>query len=105
MIPKQAHSRLTKTSLGSRMLPGRIYTSGNSAWEQSTATPYGEVLQKAARIFQDKFSDVMLLQQDVEIFRGSKVPQSQDFEMSMDIMYGMIRTDLERSGKGCGIYG
>ena len=38
----------------------------------------------------------MLLQQDVEKFRGSKVPQSQDFEMAMDIMYGMVRTDLER---------
>ena len=98
MTPRQSTSGLLAVYKGlkSSRLPGRIYTSGNSAWEQSTATPYGEVLQKAARIFQDKFSDVMLLQQDVEIFRGSKVPQSQDFEMSMDLMYGMIRTDLER---------
>ena len=95
-IKLEPRSQTSGAFLASRRLPGRIYASGNSAWEQSTATPYGEMLQKAARIFQDKFSDVMLLQQDVEVFRGSKVPQSQDFEMSMDIMYGMIRTDLER---------
>ena len=82
--------------LASRRLPGRIYAQGNSAWEQSEATAYGAVLQRLAIKFQDKFSDVMLLQQDVEEFRGSKVPQSQDFEMAMDIMYGMVRTDLER---------
>ena len=92
MTPRQSTSGLLK----SRRLPGRIYTQGNSAWEQSTATPFGNQLAIAARVFQDKFSDVMLLQQDIEAFRGSKVPQSQDFEMSMDIMYGMIRTDLER---------
>ena len=79
----------------SRRLPGRVYAEGNSKWEQSSATPYGAVLQRLAIKFQDKFSDVMLLQQDVEKFRGSKVPQSQDFEMAMDIMYGIVRTDLE----------
>mgnify|MGYP003632427118 FL=1 len=81
--------------MASRRLPGRVYAEGNSKWEQSSPNPYGAVLERLAIRFQDKFSDVMLLQQDVEKFRGSKVPQSQDFEMAMDIMYGIVRTDLE----------
>ena len=80
----------------SRRLGGRIYVEGGDAWTASTPTPYGAVLQRAALRLQDKYSDVMLLQQDVEKFRGSKVPQSQDFEMAMDIFYGIVRTDLER---------
>ena len=81
--------------LASRRLPGRLYVEGNSAWEKSSPTPYGAMLQAAALKYQDAFSDVMLLQQDVEVFRKSKVPQSQDFEMAMDIYYGKIRNDLE----------
>jgi len=81
--------------LASRRLPGRIYTEGNSAWEKSTPTAYGATLQRLATRFQDRFSDVLLLQQDIEVFKGSKVPESQDFEMAMDIMYGKVRTDLE----------
>ena len=81
--------------LASRRLPGRIYVEGNSQWEKSAATPYGQQLQMAAIKFQDVFSDVLLLQQDVEVFRRSKVPESQDFEMAMDRYYGMVRNDLE----------
>ena len=81
--------------LASRRLPGRLYVEGNSAWEKSSPTPYGATLQAAALKYQDAFSDVMLLQQDVEVFRKSKVPQSQDFEMAMDTYYGKIRNDLE----------
>jgi hypothetical protein len=84
------------TKQAARRLPGRIYMQGNSSWEQSAPTKYGAALEHLAIKLQDKFSGVMLLQQDVEKFRGSKVPQSQDFEMAMDIMYGMVRTDLER---------
>ena len=49
-----------------------------------------------ARKYQDKFSDVLLLQQDVEEFRKSKVPESMDFEMSMDVYYGRVRNDMEK---------
>ena len=82
-------------SLASRRLPGRIYMEGNSAWEKSAATPYGAMLQAAALKYQDRFSDVLLLQQDVEVFRKSKVPESMDFEMAMDVYYGRVRNDLE----------
>ena len=82
-------------SLESRRLGGRVYVEGGDSWTASTATPYGAALQRAALRFQDKFSDVMLLQQDIEVFRGSKVPQSQDFEMAMDTYYGIVRNDLE----------
>ena len=90
-----AGGEIEGAGMASRRLPGRVYAEGNSKWEQSSPNPYGAVLQRLAIRFQDKFSDVMLLQQDVEKFRGSKVPQSQDFEMAMDIMYGIVRTDLE----------
>ena len=96
MKPRQGASPLKPTGLGARRLPGRIYVQGNSSWEQSEATKYGEVLQLLAVKLQDKFSNVMLLQQDIEVFRGSKVPQSQDFEMMLGNMYGVIRTDIER---------
>ena len=33
----------------------------------------------------------MLLQQDIEEFKGSKVPENQDFEMSIDLYYGKMR--------------
>ena len=82
-------------NLASRRLPGRIYMEGNSAWEKSAATPYGAMLQAAALKYQDRFSDVLLLQQDVEVFRKSKVPESMDFEMAMDVYYGRVRNDLE----------
>ena len=84
------------SALPARRLAGRIYLKGNKGWEESTATAFGARLQAWTRIWQDKYSDVMLLQQDVEVFRGEKVPQSQDFEMHMNLMYGEIRTDLER---------
>ena len=79
----------------SRRLGGRIHVEGGDSWTASTPTPYGAVLQRQALYLQDKYSDVLLLQQDVEKFRGSKVPQSQDFEMAMDIFYGIVRKDLE----------
>mgnify|MGYP003109960303 CR=1 FL=1 len=82
-------------SLESRRLGGRVYVEGGDSWTASTPTPYGSTLQVAALRFQDKFSDVLLLQQDVEVFKGSKVPQSQDFEMAMDTYYGIVRKDLE----------
>jgi len=91
----EAGGEIEGAGMASRRLPGRVYVEGNSKWEQSSPNPYGAVLERLAIRFQDKFSDVMLLQQDVEKFRGSKVPQSQDFEMAMDIMYGIVRTDLE----------
>ncbi len=90
-----ARQQTTGAFLASRRLPGRIHTEGASAWEKSTPTAYGATLQRLATRFQDRFSDVLLLQQDIEVFKGSKVPESQDFEMAMDIMYGKVRTDLE----------
>ena len=91
------------SSLPARRLPGRIYMQGNSSWEKSTPTKYGAKLERFALRLQDKYSNVMLLQQDIEVFRrdsgkymNTKVPQSQDFEMAMDNMYGMLRTDFER---------
>ena len=89
------HTPESTPLLASRRLPGRIYVEGNSKWEKSAATPYGQQIQHVAIKFQDAFSDVLLLQQDVEVFRKSKVPESQDFEMAMDRYYGMVRNDLE----------
>jgi hypothetical protein len=80
----------------SRRLLGRLYVEGGDSWTASTPTPYGAVLQRAALRLQDKYSDVMLLQQDIEVFKGNKVVQSQDFEMAMDLYYGLVRTDFER---------
>jgi len=103
MKPRQGASPLKPTGLGARRLPGRVYTQGNSSWEKSTPTKYGAKLERFALRLQDKYSNVMLLQQDIEVFRrdsgkymNTKVPQSQDFEMAMDNMYGMLRTDFER---------
>ena len=93
----QQESKLARGSqaLKSRRLLGRVYTQGNSEWEKSTATPYGEKLQTITRRLQDKYSDVMLLQQDIETFKGQRVPESQDFEMAIDLFYGKVREDME----------
>ena len=82
--------------LESRRLLGRQYVQGQDSWTASVTTPYGAVLQRLAMRLQDKYSDVMLLQQDVEVFNGNKVIQSQDFEMAMDLYYGLVRNDLEQ---------
>ena len=97
----QQESRLARGSqaLKSRRLGGRVYTEGNSAWEKSTPTPYGEKLEYVTRRLQDKYSDVMLLQQDIEVFKGERVPESQDFEMAIDLFYGKVREDMEALGR------
>ena len=79
----------------SRRLRGRIYVEGATSWEQSTATHYGNMIATLSRKFQDKYSDLLLLQQDIETFRNEKLPESQDFEMHMNLYYGKLRTDLE----------
>ena len=93
---------LPSNLLASRRLPGRIYVEGNTRWERSNATAYGMSLAAAARKYQDSYSDVMLLQQDVEVFKKAKVAESQDFEMAMDIYYGKVRYDLELLEKRVG---
>ena len=90
-----ARQQTSGAFLASRRLPGRVYAEGNSTWEKSTPTAYGSQMQGLAIKLQDRFSNVLLLQQDIEEFRGSKVPEYQDFEMAMDLMYGKVRTDLE----------
>jgi hypothetical protein len=102
-IPFASRAKMTKAeylksgaSLESRRMLGRLHHHGETQWEQSTPTVYGARLAMVARMLQDKYSDVLLLQQDVEDFRGAKVPESQDFEMAMDLFYGKVRTDLER---------
>ncbi len=97
----QQESKFARGSqaLKSRRLLGRVYTQGNSAWEKSTATPYGEKLETITRRLQDKYSDVMLLQQDIEVFKGQRVPESQDFEMAIDLFYGKVREDMEALGR------
>lgn len=79
----------------SRRLRGRIYVEGATSWEQSTATHYGNMIATLSRKLQDKYSDLLLLQQDIETFRKEKLPESQDFEMHMNLYYGKLRTDLE----------
>ena len=97
----QQESRLARGSqaLKSRRLGGRVYIEGNSAWEKSTPTPYGEKLEYVTRRLQDKYSDVMLLQQDIEVFKSERVPESQDFEMAIDLFYGKVREDMEALGR------
>ena len=97
----QQESKFARGSqaLKSRRLGGRVYTQGNSSWEKSTATPYGEKLEAITRRLQDKYSDVMLLQQDIEVFKGQRVPESQDFEMAIDLFYGKVREDMEALGR------
>ena len=97
----QQESKFARGSqaLKSRRLMGRVYTQGNSTWERSTATPYGEKLATITRRLQDKYSDVMLLQQDIEVFKGQRVPESQDFEMAIDLFYGKVREDMEALGR------
>lgn len=93
---KKSEKETEGANLESRRLLGRQYVQGQDSWTASTATPYGAVLQRLAMRLQDKYSDVMLLQQDIEVFKGNKVIQSQDFEMAMDLYYGLVRNDLEQ---------
>ncbi len=94
---QQQTTRQTRGGRGlrSRRLAGRVYTEGGNYWQKSEATYIGARHARLTRYFADKYSDVMLLQQDIEVFKGDRVPESQDFEMAIDLVYGKTRQDME----------
>jgi len=84
-----------KGRLMSRNRAGRIYHHGAS-WEKSTETGYGRALSSIALKLQDKYFDVVMLQDDVENFKNSKLAEGQDFDLGVDLMYGRAAYRLER---------
>lgn len=46
--------------------------------------------------FQDKFAPVMMMQEDVERARGSRVEGDQNFKRAEELMYGKAHNDLEK---------
>jgi hypothetical protein len=74
---------------------GRIsYTNGPS-WQASNPTGFGKALDAVALKLQDKYHEVMLLQKDIEEFRGRRMAEGNDFNLAVDLMYGKTRNDLD----------
>lgn len=45
---------------------------------------------------QDRFAKVMMLQEDIEKFRGEAVSESRDFKASEELMHGKTKEDLDK---------
>jgi len=82
--------------LASRNRAGRIYHHGANQWEKSRENNFGAALSAVALKLQDKYFDVIMLQSDVENYKGSRVDAGQDFDMALDLMYGKVRSDLDK---------
>ena len=82
--------------LTSKRRAGRIYHHGQGQWEKSDSNMFGAALSAIALKLQDKYFDVVMLQDDVENYRGQRVKAGQDFDMALDLMYGKTRDRLEK---------
>jgi hypothetical protein len=74
---------------------GRISYTNGPGWQASEATGFGKALDAVALKLQDKYHDVMLLQKDIEEFRGRRMAVGNDFNLAVDLMYGKTRNDLD----------
>jgi len=83
------------TGLTSKRRAGRIYHHGRGQWEKSDSNMFGNVLSAVALKLQDKYFDVIMLQNDVENYKQQRVEAGQDFDLALDLMYGKTRDNLE----------
>lgn len=74
---------------------GRISYVNGSTWQPSDPTSFGKAIDAVALKLQDKYSEIMMLQRDIEEFRGRKMAPGNDFNMAVDLMYGKTRNELE----------
>ena len=81
--------------LMSKRRAGRIYHHGAGQWEKSDNNMFGGVLSAVALKLQDKYFDVIMLQNDVENYKKQRVEAGQDFDLALDLMYGKTRDNLE----------
>ena len=74
---------------------GRISYVNGSTWQPSDPTSFGKTLDAVALKLQDKYADIMMLQKDIEEFRGRRMAPGNDFNLAVDLMYGKTRNDLD----------
>jgi hypothetical protein len=74
---------------------GRISYVNGSTWQASDPTSFGKALDAVALKLQDKYADIMMLQKDIEEFRGRRMAPGNDFNLAVDLMYGKTRNDLD----------
>ena len=72
--------------------PGRP----DGQFQQRDQTRFGRFKAKWIRRLQDKYSDIMALQEDVETFLGRAVREDEDFKMAEELMYGKTASDLKK---------
>jgi len=72
--------------------PGRP----DGQFQQRDQTRFGRLKAKWIRRLQDKYSDIMALQEDVETFLGRAVREDEDFKMAEELMYGKTASDLKK---------
>ena len=65
-------------------------------FQQRDLTRFGRFKAKWIRRLQDKYSDIMGLQEDVETFLGRAVREDEDFKMAEELMYGKTASDLKK---------
>ena len=65
-------------------------------FQQRDLTRFGRFKARWIRRLQDKYSDIMNLQGDVETFLGRAVREDEDFKMAEELMYGKTASDLKK---------
>ena len=68
----------------------------NNTWAPRERSALQQNMNWMRLKFQDKFAPIMMMQEDIELAKGSRVEGDQNFKRSEELMYGKAHNDLEK---------
>lgn len=68
----------------------------NNTWAPRERSALQQKMDWMRLKFQDKFAPIMMMQEDIELAKGSRVEGDQNFKRSEELMYGKAHNDLEK---------
>lgn len=68
----------------------------NNSWAPRDRSSLQQQIDWMRLKFQDKFAPIMMMQEDIEAARGSRVEGDQNFKRAEELMYGKAHNDLEK---------
>jgi len=92
---QQLESR-TGSVFESRQVDEAPLTRPEGQFEVRPQTPFQTFKNRFIKKLQDKYIDILSIQEDIEAFLGRPVEESQDFKMKEELMYGKAANDLAK---------
>lgn len=68
----------------------------NTTWKPRERTALQSQIDWARQKLQDKFAQVMMIQEDIQAARRRRLSEDQDFRKAEELMYGKAHNDLEK---------